>query len=123
LQGLPAQAPETPVLISEIFSFFTSVLSTSLKLWPKASCWAIPYIADMAASWKEAKECAEREGLPQVYHDCDDQVFGACGHGEQQGSFKGGAFVEHRCICMPAHLSTEDLEAKEKNFHLENPDW
>jgi len=77
----------------------------------------------MAGSWKEAKESAERESLPLVYHDCDDKIFGACRHGEQQGSFRGGAFVEHRCICMPANLSAEELEAKERKFLEENPDW
>ena len=77
----------------------------------------------MAGSWKEAKESAAREGLPLVYHDCDDGVFGACGQGEQQGSFRGGVFIQHRCICMPAHLSADDLEAKEKKFRDENPDW
>jgi len=77
----------------------------------------------MAGSWKEAKESASKEGLPLVYHDCDDGVFGACRQGEQQGSFRGGVFIEHRCICMPAHLSTDELEAKEKKFRDENPDW
>ena len=77
----------------------------------------------MAGSWKEARECAVREGLPQVYHDCDDQIFGACGQGEQQGTFKGGIFIEHRCICMPANLSAEELDAKERKFLEENPGW
>jgi hypothetical protein len=77
----------------------------------------------MAASWKEAKECAVREGLALVYHDCDDEVYGACREGEQQGSFKGGVFTGHRCICMPAHLNTEELEEKEKKFRSDNPDW
>jgi hypothetical protein len=77
----------------------------------------------MAKSWREAKECALREGLPQVYHDYDGGVYGACGQGEMQGTFNGGVFIEHRCICMPAHLSTEELDAKEKKFREENPDW
>jgi hypothetical protein len=77
----------------------------------------------MAGSWQEARECAVREGLPQVYHDCDDKVYGACQQGEQQGIFKGGVFIEHRCICMPAHLSCEELEVKEKKFLSENPGW
>jgi hypothetical protein len=77
----------------------------------------------MTGSWKEAKEEAVKAGLPQVYHDCDADCFGACGQGEQQGTFNGGVFVEHRCICMPAHLSPEELEIKEKKFRLENPDW
>ncbi len=33
-----------------------------------------------------------------------------------QGSFREGVFIEHRCICMPAHLIPEELEAKEKKF-------
>jgi hypothetical protein len=77
----------------------------------------------MVISWKEAKECAVRDSLPQVYHDLDDKVYGACRQGEQQGCFKSGVFVEHRCICMPAHLSAEELEEKEKRFLSENPDW
>jgi hypothetical protein len=77
----------------------------------------------MAGSWKEAKECAEREGFSQVYHDCDDKVYGACRPGEQQGCFKGGVFIEHRCICMPALMDVEELEAKEKKFLRENPEW
>jgi hypothetical protein len=77
----------------------------------------------MATSWKEAKASAMRDGLPQVYHDCDDNFYGACRDGEQQGIFKNGIFIEHRCICMPSNLSTEDLEEKEKKFRSENPDW
>jgi hypothetical protein len=84
---------------------------------------SLPYSPDMAKSWREAKEHAEHEELPQVYHDCDDEVYGACRDGEQQGSFKGGIFVEHRCICMPASLSPDELEAKERKFRQENPDW
>jgi hypothetical protein len=77
----------------------------------------------MAGSWKEAKECAERDGFPQVYHDCDDNIYGACQLGESQGIFKDGVFYDHRCICMPAHLSTEELETREKRFLKENPEW
>jgi len=77
----------------------------------------------MATSWREAKECAVREDLPRVYHDCDNEVYGACRDGEPQGSFKEGKFVEHRCICMPSHLSVEELEEKETKFRSENPDW
>jgi hypothetical protein len=43
--------------------------------------------------------------------------------GELQGIFKGGIFIEHRVICMPAHLSAEELAAKEKKFLEENPYW
>jgi hypothetical protein len=77
----------------------------------------------MVTSWKEAKEWAIREGLPQVYHDCDDNLYGACREGEQQGAFKNGIFIEHRCICMPSYLSAGELEEKEKKFHSENPGW
>lgn len=77
----------------------------------------------MAESWKEAKECAAREKLPIVYHDCDANSFGACRQGDRQGSFKGGVFTEHRCICMPAHLNDEELAEKEKKFLAENPGW
>lgn len=63
-----------------------------------------------------------RERLPLVYHDCDDKIYGACSQGKLQGRFKGGIFIEHRCICMTAHLSAEELEVKEKKFLEENPD-
>lgn len=76
----------------------------------------------MAESWKEAKECAEKEAHPQVCHDCDNITYGACNTGEQLGTFKGWVFIEHRCLCMPAHLNHEDLKAKEKKFRSENPD-
>ena len=77
----------------------------------------------MAESWKEAKDYAKKEALPQVYHDCDSNFYGACNAGERQGTFKVGVFIEHRCLCMPANLSPEELEAKEKKFRSENPDW
>ena len=77
----------------------------------------------MAASWHEAITDAKKKNLPQVYHDCDTDTYGACNTGEPQGSFKAGVFTEHRCICMPAHLTSEELAAKEKRFHEENPDW
>lgn len=77
----------------------------------------------MAVSWREAKECALRENLPHVFHDCDTNTYGACREGESQGEFKGGVFIEHRCICMPAHLPCEELEEKEQKFLSENPDW
>ena len=77
----------------------------------------------MAGSWKEAKECAERDGLSHVYHDCDDKVYGACHPGDKQGTFQGGIFIEHRCICMPAYLSVAELSERETKFQRENPDW
>ncbi|MFA5220685.1 MAG: hypothetical protein WC391_00165 [Methanoregula sp.] len=52
-------------------------------------------------SWHEAITFARKENLPQVYHDCDTDTYGACHTGEPQGSFKAGVFTEHRCICMP----------------------
>jgi len=30
----------------------------------------------MAISWREVKECAPREELPQVCHGCDADVYG-----------------------------------------------
>jgi hypothetical protein len=77
----------------------------------------------MATSWKEAKECAGKEGLPLVFHDCDAEIYGACRMGDQQGSFKGGIFTEHRFICMPSNLTPEELAEKERKFFEENPDW
>nr|WP_319376959.1 hypothetical protein [uncultured Methanoregula sp.] len=77
----------------------------------------------MSGSWHEAKEEAKKGELPQVYHDCDTGTFGACRPGEEQGTFQAGVFIAHRCICMPAHLSAEELEAKERKFREENPDW
>jgi len=77
----------------------------------------------MAGSWKDAKECATREGVSQVFHDFDAGTYGACKPGERQGRFTQGAFIEHRCICMAAHLTEEELLAKEKKFLQENPDW
>jgi hypothetical protein len=50
-------------------------------------------------------------------------MYGACRDGERQGSFKEGIFPGHQCICMPAHLSPEELKAKEKKFLQDNPDW
>lgn len=80
-----------------------------------------PFI--MANSWREAKECAAKERLPQVYHDWDENTYGACDAGERQGRFKSGVFIEHRCLCMPSHLSCDELEEKERKFREENPDW
>ena len=78
----------------------------------------------MAGSWKEAKESADRKGLTQVYHDCDDNIYGACGaRVSGRDHSKAGIFIEHRCLCMPARLSCEELEEKERKFRQENPDW
>ena len=98
-------------------------ISEGLAKKKEASSFCLTYTFIMALSWREAKECAASEGLPQVYHDCDTDVYGACRPGETQGSFREGIFIEHRCICMPAHLMPEELEAKEKKFLQENPDW
>jgi hypothetical protein len=89
----------------------------------KLLIWIALIQKSMAESWKEAKDCAQKEALPQVYHDCDTNTYGACNTGEIQGTFKGGVFSEHRCLCMPAHLTAEELEAKEKEFRSGNPDW
>ena len=77
----------------------------------------------MASSWREARDAARTSGLSQVFHDCDTDTYGACREGEPQGTFKGGVFSEHRCICMPARLSAEEPEEKEQKFRKENPDW
>ena len=79
--------------------------------------------AIMAGSWSEALASAREKNLPQVYHDCDTDVYGACHPGEPQGSFRNGIFSEHRCICMSATLSAEELSEKEKKFRMENPEW
>ena len=77
----------------------------------------------MAGSWKEAQECARKEGKEQVYHDFDTDTYGVCSRSERQGHFDCGQFVEHRCICMPASLSAEELAQKENAFLDKNPDW
>ncbi|MGB8309777.1 MAG: hypothetical protein WCE65_08050 [Methanoregula sp.] len=79
--------------------------------------------AIMACSWSEALALAREKNLPQVYHDCDTDIYGACHEGEPQGSFRNGIFSEHRCICMPVSLSPEELAKKEKKFRTENPEW
>ncbi|HDR73602.1 MAG TPA: hypothetical protein ENN85_06795 [Methanoculleus sp.] len=77
----------------------------------------------MAQSWKEAKSEAEKAQCKQVYHDFDRGSYGACRPEQRQGHFARGRFVEHRCICMPAHFSEEELIEKEKTFLEENPGW
>jgi hypothetical protein len=77
----------------------------------------------MAGSWREAREIARKEGKEQVYHDFDTNAYGVCTRTERQGHFSCGRFIEHRCICMPAAMSPEELEQKEKAFLQENPDW
>ncbi|MDD1697122.1 MAG: hypothetical protein LUQ36_02055 [Methanoregula sp.] len=42
-------------------------------------------ICIMAISGREPKGCAALAGLPQVYHDCDADVNGACEPGETRG--------------------------------------
>ncbi len=76
-----------------------------------------------AGSWQEAVEIARKEGKEQVYHDFDTNNFGICTPGEHPGHFSCGKLVEHRCICMPANLSPEELAKKEKVFLDENPEW
>jgi hypothetical protein len=104
-----------------LFVFLTRIIVSSDR--EKPLIWIARILKFMAGSWKEAKECAEKETLPQVYHDCDTNTYGACNPGERQGTFKGGVFTEHRCLCMPAHLSPAELEKKERDFLSENPDW
>ncbi|MDK2975356.1 MAG: hypothetical protein PWP08_1727 [Methanofollis sp.] len=77
----------------------------------------------MARSWKEAKEIAGHEGLEHVYHDYDNDTYGACRAADRQGAFSCGIFSEHRCIHLPASLSPEEIEKKEKKFLEDNPEW
>ena len=77
----------------------------------------------MAGSWQEAVEIAKKEGKEQVYHDFDRNTYGVCTKGEHPGHFSCGVHIEHRCICMPAILSPEELARKEKAFLEENPGW
>lgn len=123
MQRMPPEAPETPVLIHSFFRVFPTGPVKDHELFQQGICSSAAHAGSMAKSWKQAKEDAGREGLPFVYHDCDSDTYGACRQGERQGSFKGGAFVEHRCVCMPAHLSEAELAEKERGFLRENPDW
>ncbi len=77
----------------------------------------------MAASWREAVEIARKDGKEQVYHDFDKNTYGTCMKTERPGHFSSGCYFEHRCICMSAALSPEELERKENEFLYENPDW
>lgn len=76
-----------------------------------------------AASWKEGKECAEREGKELVFHNFDTGEYGACSPSDRFGCFEKGKFTEQRCICMPARLTAEEMEQKERKFLEENPEW
>jgi hypothetical protein len=76
-----------------------------------------------AKSWKEAKTVAEQEGEELVFHNFDTGEYGACSRSKAFGCFEKGKFVEHRCICIPAKFSAEELEEKEKKFLEENPGW
>ncbi|MDD1672840.1 MAG: hypothetical protein LUP99_00325 [Methanomicrobiales archaeon] len=76
-----------------------------------------------ARSWRGAKDTAEREGKELVFHDLDTGEYGACSRSQTFGSFKGGLFIEHRCICMPAKLTADELEEKERVFLEDNPDF
>jgi len=77
----------------------------------------------VAKSWKEAKAIAEREGQELVYHNYDTGEYGGCQRDTSFGCFVKGEFIEQRCICMPATLSPEELEKKERDFLVENPGW
>jgi hypothetical protein len=78
---------------------------------------------DMAESWQEARENAQKEGKEMVFHDYDAGSYGVCSKTDRPGHFSCGNYVEHRCICMPADLKPEELEQKEKKFLNENPGW
>jgi hypothetical protein len=78
---------------------------------------------DMAESWQEARENAQKEGKEMVFHDYDAGSYGVCSKNDRPGHFSCGNYVEHRCICMPAGLKPEELEQKEKKFLNENPGW
>lgn len=77
----------------------------------------------VVGSWQEAVEIARKEGKEQVYHDFDTNSYGICAKGEHPGHFSCGVHIEHRCICMPAIFSPEELAKKEKAFLKENPEW
>ena len=76
-----------------------------------------------ATSWKEGKDCAEREGKELVFHNFDTGEYGACSRSDRFGCFEKGKFIEQRCICMPATLSVDEMEQKERKFIEENPEW
>jgi hypothetical protein len=76
-----------------------------------------------ATSWKEGKDCAEREGKELVFHNFDTGEYGTCSPSDRFGCFEKGKFIEQRCICMPATLSVDEMEQKERKFLEENPEW
>jgi len=76
-----------------------------------------------AKSWKEGKDTAVREGKALVFHNFDTGEYGACSPSDRFGCFERGKFIEQRCICMPATLSPEEMEEKERKFLGENPEW
>lgn len=77
----------------------------------------------MAGSWREAVDIAKKEGKEQVFHDFDKGIYGTCRRSEHPGHFSIGRYIDHRCICMSATLTPEELEQKEKTFLEENPGW
>ena len=67
----------------------------------KPLLWIKPVLKSIDKSWKEARDCARKEALPQDYHDCDANTYGSCNTGEQQETFKGGVFIELAvCVCL-----------------------
>jgi len=76
-----------------------------------------------AKSWKEGKDTAVREGKELVFHNIDTGEYGACSRSDRFGCFEKGKFIEQRCICMPATLSPDEMEHKERKFLGENPEW
>ncbi len=75
----------------------------------------------MADSWKSAKEEAERAGHPLVYHDLEQDTYGACRREDDCGHFTCGRFVPHRAICMKAELAPGEMAEKEAAYLAEHP--
>ena len=77
----------------------------------------------MADSWTSAKEEAERAGYPLVYHDLEEESYGACRREDDCGHFTCGRFVSHRSICMKSELTPAEMTAKEAAFLAEHPEF
>ena len=75
----------------------------------------------MALSWREARECALREGLPQVYHDCDARMYGACREGEKQGSFKEGILFRAPLYLYACTFESRRTRSKRKEISFGKP--
>lgn len=77
----------------------------------------------MARSWKEAKDVAAQENRPCVYHNHLSGEYGACTPESRRRRITEFTGFQEACICMPARLSTEEMEEKERRFLEGNPDW